>query len=442
MHRRILFPLILFICKISTAQITLSADGPGNTYDLITSVLAPGDNPIETPDCGHSAFGDHIDEVYDTDLGINVFRFYIHVTPDDDRCINTDRQRNEIKSYDQSPDNLLGVIGEEVQYKWKFKLDAGFQSSSKFTHIHQLKAVGGTESSMPLITLTTRLGTPDKLQLRYAESTSQITWAQTDLTPFKGVWCEATETVTYGDTGDGIYSLEIKKVSDNSTLFSHSESSTRMWKTDADFVRPKWGIYRSLDFPAALRDEEVLFADFSIEELTVLPVELISFDATIADTKIELKWRISRENNLSGFEIQKSLNGIDWERIDFIESTGATDTPKDYEGIDKTPTFGKNYYRLKQIDLDGTFQYSDVIIIDYAQSKEELHISPNPTSGIISITGIEQNTFLNIYDIYGRKIKSRLEVTETVDMNSFPEGTYLFVFFSGESTLVRRIIKK
>ena len=46
----------------------------------------------------------------------------MHVTPDNDRCINTDRQRNEIKSYDKSPDNLLGVEGEEVVYKWKFKL--------------------------------------------------------------------------------------------------------------------------------------------------------------------------------------------------------------------------------------------------------------------------------------------------------------------------------
>ena len=61
-----------------------------------------------------------------------------------DRCINSDRQRNEIKTYDKSPDNLLGVEGEEVVYKWKFKLDADMQLSSSFTHVHQLKSVGGS----------------------------------------------------------------------------------------------------------------------------------------------------------------------------------------------------------------------------------------------------------------------------------------------------------
>ena len=75
----------------------------------------------------------------------------MHVDEDDDRCINFDRQRGEIKTYDKSPDSLLGIENEIVEYKWKFKLDSGFQSSPKFTHIHQLKAVGGTESSMPLI---------------------------------------------------------------------------------------------------------------------------------------------------------------------------------------------------------------------------------------------------------------------------------------------------
>ena len=262
--------LSLFILSFFNlhAQLILNADGPGNTYELITSKLAPGYNPVEVPDCGHTTFDRHIDEIFDDELSENVFRFFIHTTEDDDRCINFDRQRNEIKTYNQSPDSLLGVAGEVVKYQWKFKLDADFQSSPKFTHIHQLKAVGGTESSMPLITLTTRKGTPDELELRYAESTSAVTLHEVDLTPFKGTWCEATETVTYGELGT--YDIIIKKVSDNSTLFEYSNNSIRMWKTDADFIRPKWGIYRSLLFSDDLRDEEVLFANFSIDEIPLI----------------------------------------------------------------------------------------------------------------------------------------------------------------------------
>ena len=78
----------------------------------------------------------------------------MHVTPDNDRCINYDRQRVEIKTYDQSPDSLLGVVDEIITYRWKFKLPVGFQPSSSSTHIHQIKAVGGDDGN-PIFTLDT-----------------------------------------------------------------------------------------------------------------------------------------------------------------------------------------------------------------------------------------------------------------------------------------------
>lgn len=245
--------------------VILDANGPGDTYDLISSVLAPGHNPIEVPDCSHPEFGDHIDEVWDTDLNTNVFRFYIHTIPDNDRCIKFDRQRNEIKTYDQSPDNLIGIENEEVTYKWKFKLPAGFQSSPNFTHIHQLKSVGGSLASMPMYTITTRKGNPDRLQLRYAEADTQVTLAQTELAPFIDEWVEVTETIKYGV--NGTYDVNIKRVADDFVLFQYSNNSIVNWRPDASFVRPKWGIYRSLLNAQDLRDEFLLFANFSVEEL-------------------------------------------------------------------------------------------------------------------------------------------------------------------------------
>ena len=192
--------------------IALRADGPGNTYELITSVLAPGFDPIEAPDCNHAAFGEHIDELFDTELNTYVFRFHIHTSPDDDRCINFDRQRNEIKTYGQSPDNLLGIENEKVNYQWKFKLNAGFQPSPKFTSIHQLKSVGGDLSSHPMYTLTARKGSPDKLELRYGETDSSSILMQTELAPFIDTWLEVSETIIYGV--NGTYQIEIKSVSD------------------------------------------------------------------------------------------------------------------------------------------------------------------------------------------------------------------------------------
>ncbi len=258
--------LILQLCFHTTnAQTTLNANGEGETYELINSVLAPDRDAVEDPDCSHSGFGRHIDEIFDNELNTHIFRFHIHKTPDDDRCINSDRQRNEIKTYNLSPDNLKGIEGETVIYKCKFKLDTDFQPSKSFTHIHQLKAVGGSEAKIPLMTLTLRKADPDRMELRYAESTSQTTLKKVDLSLFKGVWVEVTETVTYGESGK--YAISIVKVDRGDELFSYLNDNIRTWKTEADFIRPKWGIYRSLNDADNLRDEIVSFANFSIEEV-------------------------------------------------------------------------------------------------------------------------------------------------------------------------------
>ena len=257
------------------SQVRLEADGAGQTYELINSVLAPDGDVIEAPDCSHPEVGRHITEQFDTELNKHVFSFTLHVDDDDDRCRNFDRQRNEIKTYDKSPDNLLGVLGEQVIYSWKFKLPEGFQVSSSFTHLHQLKAVDGPEDAMPLITLTARKGSPDDLELRYARSLSQETLVEFPLQDFRGRWVEVVEDVVYGDNLDGRYAIEIKAIDNGETLFQYADDAIRMWKTDAAFVRPKWGIYRSLNNSQDLKDESVLFADFSIEEVNVNPLSVM-----------------------------------------------------------------------------------------------------------------------------------------------------------------------
>lgn len=249
------FPLFLFSQKV------LEADGPGNTYELINSVLAPGYNVVETPECIHPEFGRHIAEVWDDDLQQYVFEFYSHVTPDNDRCINFDRQRTEIKTYDASPENLKGVPGETVIYKWKFKVPIGFQPSSSFTHIHQVKAVGG-DDDMPIFTLTPRAGNPNKLELIHNNTTKVAT---VYLSLFEGVWVEATEKIKI-DNLRGTYSITIKKVSDGKIILAYTNNYLMTIRADNSFIRPKWGIYRSLNTPSALRDEAMRFNGFSIAE--------------------------------------------------------------------------------------------------------------------------------------------------------------------------------
>ncbi|MEO9569843.1 MAG: heparin lyase I family protein [Polaribacter sp.] len=275
------FLLILFtsISNIVNSQVVLNADGTTDTYSLINTVLAnPNRNVVEVPDCNHEIFGDHITQEYDNDLKKNVFLFHIHVTPDNDRCKKFDRQRNEIKTYKDSPENLKATIGETVAYKWKFKLPKNFKPSSSFTHIHQIKAVGGPYASIPMISLTLRKGNPDKLELRYTPTKSQKTLDKVNLDLLKGNWIEVTEVIKFDNSGS--YSIEIKNVENEKILFSYKNSPLDTWQDGADFARPKWGIYRSLKNKQDLQDEILKYANFSIEEIKdVVPVDVLKAKA-------------------------------------------------------------------------------------------------------------------------------------------------------------------
>jgi len=241
-------------------QRVLSADGETPAYTLVRSVL--GASP-ETPDCSHPDFGPHITQAADSEWGKPVFVFHMHVTPDNDRCIAFDRQRLEIKTDGGSPAYLKAFLHDSVTYRWKFRLPEGFQTSSNFTHIHQLKA-GDGDADAPTITLTPRKGSPDRLQLIWSDGAGghSGTMLEVPLAPFLGAWVEAFEKVAYSRNGQ--YSVAIRRLRDGATLFLYSHHNLDLWRAGTTFTRPKWGLYRSLNNKADLRDEQVLFDRFCL----------------------------------------------------------------------------------------------------------------------------------------------------------------------------------
>ncbi len=322
--KKIYLPLALIVCislcaKKINAQTTLSANGPGNTYELINSVLAPGYDAVEAPDAAHSGFGRHIAEVFDAGINKNVFEFYSHLSPDNDPSTTaTDRQRVEIKTYNQSPASLIGTTGETITYKWLFKIPAGFQPSTTFTHLHQIKPVDGDDTD-PLFTLTARKGTPNKLELTYtaASSGSTIKPAQADLSLFEGNWVEVTEKILV--SGSGKYSISVKRVSDGAILLSYYNSNILTIRPDNSFIRPKWGIYRSIANPGDLRDEAVRFADFSITEGLTAFSQTYYFTGNIAQTSMSstTNWN----TQLDGSGDSRSLAGAQPDDILIIDGT-------------------------------------------------------------------------------------------------------------------------
>ena len=227
------------------ARTLITADGPGGTptYDILGRAFT-----LETPDCGHKV--PHITEVFDDELKKNVFVFHIHVKEDDDRCGKTDRQRTEIRG------GKLGEVvasnGQTVYYRWKFRLPEGFQTSPNFTHIMQIKS----DAAAPVMTLTPRNATLSIDGIVGVRGTQP-------LAKFIGTWVVASMKIVFG-TG-GHIDLTIKKIAGGETLFDYSGGADT-WQGDGSGHDPKWGIYRSLSNPGALRDEQVRFADFCISK--------------------------------------------------------------------------------------------------------------------------------------------------------------------------------
>lgn len=306
------FILIYFSITLGNAQVILNANGEGNTYEDINAVLAPNHDVVEVPDCAHSNFGRHIDEVFDVELNTYVFRFIAHKTPDNDRCKKFDRQRIEIKTYGKSPENLKGTKGETVEYKWKFKLPSNFRVSKNFTHLHQIKSVGSEYSSRPIISLTARKGTPDQLELRYAPTYEQSTIHSVELDLLKGHWVEVTEIIHYSNKGS--YSIEIKKISNGSKVFEYSNDNMDMWQDGSEFSRPKWGIYRSLKRKEDLQDEMVLFNSFSIDEIPELTLDILEKEA---NTNI---LKVNNKKNVVDFKKYKADN---YDSIQLFDSEGS-----------------------------------------------------------------------------------------------------------------------
>ena len=179
-----------------------------------------------------------------------------------------------------------------------------------------------------------------------------------------------------------------------------------------------------------------------------LPVELIKFEAKVTPSnEVKLFWQTASELNNSGFEIHKSNNGKDWETIDFIEGQGTTIEVSNYQYEDQNPLIGTNYYRLKQVDFDGAFEYSKTIAIEYNIEESNITIFPNPSNGIVNLqinNPSNQSMQIKILDNLGRII-SNSEIIEgetnwQEEMVIKEKGIYTVAIQIGNEIVYKRIV--
>lgn len=195
-------------------------------------------------------------------------------------------------------------------------------------------------------------------------------------------------------------------------------------------------------------------SDMAIDNLELLqtmalPVELVKFEGQ-SNSKGEsiLSWETASEINASHFLIEHSEDGIHFETLGKIEATGNTNSISNYRHIHYFPSNPDNYYRLKMIDQDETFQYSSIIYLPYEKQDSEITIFPNPSSGVFQFHRSKENNDwdLLVFNSIGQLVKSNKwqdgEVMYELNLEQFAEGVYTIQISNKNSVIgIRRLIK-
>lgn len=164
----------------------------------------------------------------------------------------------------------------------------------------------------------------------------------------------------------------------------------------------------------------------------LLPVELIHFEVSANDNnKALLNWTTASENNNDYFEVQKSTTGNKWETIGKVSGMGSTNTEVNYEFTDPTSISGLTYYRLKQVDFNGEYEFSPLRSIELISSKK-ITVYPNPAQSIFIIEGYEgEVNNINLFNVLGESMNKKVSIKRSngtmveIDASVLPKGTYI-----------------
>ena len=257
--------------------------------------------------------------------------------------------------------------------------------------------------------------------------------------PFEGYYFSPGEKIRYGrfriqstDTTVSIapFSLQFLRTGQNKTISS------------------RWVWYDSLG--KYFNNENITYIDL---EPVVVPVELTVFNATVNQTNVLLDWQTQTELNNNGFEVQRKLENSEWITIGFVQGNGTTTETKSYTYLDDISeiTATKIYYRLKQIDFNGNYEFSkevEVIVLPYNYSLSQNYPNPfNPTTKISWQSPISSWQTLKIYDMLGNEVailvnEYRPAGNYEVEFSGsdLPSGVYFYQLKAGSFIQTKKMI--
>jgi len=175
-----------------------------------------------------------------------------------------------------------------------------------------------------------------------------------------------------------------------------------------------------------------------------LPVQLISFTAEIRNNQTALNWKTSAEWNNKYFIVERSINGSQYDSIGTVKAGVNNNAVNNYSYADSKLKAGANFYRLRQVDIDGAFKYSKVVIVRFQQGNAEVKLFPTIASKNINFnvtSDRETIAVVSVYDTHGKMlIRSQKMLTQGVnqqalDLSSLRPGAYYFRIQNNEGNI-------
>ncbi|MEP6673581.1 MAG: M4 family metallopeptidase [Ferruginibacter sp.] len=191
------------------------------------------------------------------------------------------------------------------------------------------------------------------------------------------------------------------------------------------------------------------FSGFAVGDpgVTPLPIRLVSFTGVKNNEKSLLHWVTSFEQNNSYFEVETSKDGVTYYKIGSVPSKGNSNTDQSYDLTDNNPSTGINYYRLRQVDIDGRFTYSNIVVLNFEKGRA-ISIYPIPATDkltlifsrpvkqvTIHITGIDGK------QLYTEKVSS-IQRNYSIPVRQLASGTYLLETIINDERTITRFVKQ
>lgn len=175
----------------------------------------------------------------------------------------------------------------------------------------------------------------------------------------------------------------------------------------------------------------------------LLPIELTDFTGSQQGHAVKLEWTTASELNNDKFIIERSSNGDDFDAIGIVSGAGTTEIVHYYQFFDQAPAGGINYYRLKQVDLDGAFTYSQMIVVEVSGEASYLKIYPNPSNGLCTIMNTDGSSEIVMLNELGEvvyTITGNANITH-INIGQLPAGMYTVVQITNGAYRSGKLIK-